>query len=81
MTRKTIPVATAVDRANYFLEHSGDDQAEQRKGVASFLEALLTDADAYAGFSYTHKAGFSYTGHFQAADETRRQYNVHRKAQ
>jgi hypothetical protein len=82
--RKTLPVATIVDRANHFLAHSVIGVADERKGVASFLEALLTDADAYAGFSYLNTAGVNYDGiaagqPFEALDDTRRQYNVHRK--
>jgi hypothetical protein len=82
--RKTVPVTTAIDRANHFLEHTDDDQREQRLGVASFLEALLIDANAYSGFSYTEKAGVNHDAikqgePFKALDDSRRLYYVHRQ--
>jgi hypothetical protein len=81
--RKTIPVTTAIERGNHFLANSEDDQTAQRAGVASFLEALLHEADAYAGFNYLPSAQVSHpydearrTTVFHAEDETRRFYYV-----
>jgi hypothetical protein len=34
------------------LAASPDDYDRERSGIASFLEALLHDADAYRGFGY-----------------------------
>lgn len=60
MARKTIEVRYIVERGNYYLANSEDEQAEQRKGVASMIELALHKADAYAGFGYTDKAGIDH---------------------
>lgn len=80
--RKTIPVVTALARANYFLANSPDDEARERQATANLLETLLHAANAYRGFRFTglDKAtydadGYPITGTY---DETRRQYLVHR---
>ena len=50
--RKTIAVAEIVDRANFMLQHSVDDYAAQRAGVAGLLETLLMETNSYRGFGY-----------------------------
>lgn len=82
--RKTLDVRLIIERANTFLATSDDDKIGQREGVASFLEALLHDANAYAGFGYLPSAGVNYDGiargeRFAADDESRRRYNTHAK--
>lgn len=67
--RKTIRVADAVARANYFLANSPDEQARARQATANFLESLLHSADAYHGFRFMDNVD---------GDESRRQYLVHR---
>lgn len=84
MARKTVPVATIVERGNHFLANSkanGTDQAK-REAVASFVETLLHEADAYAGFNYLPSSGMvkdeeGYAVDFK--DESRRFYYLHRK--
>lgn len=84
MARKTVPVTTIVEKANYFLANSKPEQKCARESVANFVEVLLLNVESYAGFSYLPAAGVNYEGiqrgeRFKARDESRRQYNVHRK--
>jgi hypothetical protein len=60
MPRKTIEVAYLVQKGNYFLAHSEDEQREQRLGVCSMIELALHNADAYAGYSHLDTAGVNY---------------------
>lgn len=85
MARKTVPVATVVEKVNFFLENSDDNQRCARESVANFAEVLLLSVESYAGFSYLPSAGVNYAGiergeRFKARDESRRRYNLHRKA-
>ena len=81
MTRKTVPVALIIERANHFLAESEDAQQDERYGVAGLLEAVLLDVGAYAGFSFLPAAGVTNgVDGFDALDTSRRQYNVHHKA-
>ena len=51
--RKTIDLASVVEVGNRMLADSQDDKAEGRVAVAIFLEEILRQANAYAGFAYT----------------------------
>lgn len=58
MARKTINVATVVERANTFLAApdsftiDGLDPRSQRLGVCGLLESILHETGNYAGFRY-----------------------------
>lgn len=80
--RKTVEVVTAIEKANFFLANTQDEMSAERKGVASFLETLLMQAGAYAGFRYLESAGITRNEQGYAAsidDETRVEYIVSRK--
>jgi hypothetical protein len=57
MARKTVELAYIVERGNYFLKHSEDEQREQRLGVCSMVELALHKANAYGGYSHLESAG------------------------
>ena len=67
MSRKTVKVIELVEKANRMLANSNDDRKDQRKGIASFIESVLFEADQYAGFGYIDGWG-------PYEDETRRIY-------
>lgn len=80
MPRKTIEVATVLERGNHFLANSPYSKQAERRAVANFMEVLLHEADAYAGFSYLPEAGVNYEAiergeDFDAEDESRRHYS------
>lgn len=82
MARKTIPVATILERGNHFLANSPDNKQQERYAVADFMEVLLHDADAYAGYHHLDSAGVNYDAiqrgeDFDARDDSRRHYNLH----
>jgi hypothetical protein len=84
VARKTVPVATIVEKANFFLANSKDEQKCARESVANFVEVLLLSVDSYAGFNYLPAAQVDYahierTRQFKARDESRRRYHLHRK--
>ncbi len=85
-TKKTISVALILKRANARLAQP-DSKAKQlgggvgqlrgvsyREGVASLLEFVLHEADAYAGFGYLDERYVE-----GKTDESRRCYYVHSK--
>jgi hypothetical protein len=77
--RKTLKTERVLELGNTFLRESADDQRAQRLGVASFLEAMLHEADAYKGYQHLDSAGVNYDeiargGSFSAADDSRRVY-------
>lgn len=77
--RKTVNITTVLERGNYFLKHSNDSQAAARAATANFMETLLRDADAYAGFGYLDTAGVDHDAPtFTCKDETRRHYYTHK---
>jgi hypothetical protein len=51
-TRKTVKVETLLNQANSYLKNTAPDQVELRRGVCSFIETVLFEANAYAGFGY-----------------------------
>ena len=57
MARRTVEVRYIVERGNYFLAHSEDEQREQRIGVCSMIELTLHKADAYGGYTHLESAG------------------------
>lgn len=78
-SRKTVEVAYLLERANYFLKHSEDDQVGERRGVCSMIELALHKANAYNGYLHLDSAGVNYdeikAGQpFSAVDESRRRY-------
>jgi len=76
--RSTLSLALTLERANNMLRESHDSQQQARYGVASFMEALLHDANAYAGFQYLTSAGVTNgVDGFDAVDESRRVYMLH----
>jgi len=50
--KKTRHVGELIDMANHFLLNTADEAKGERLGVASFLESILHQADAYKGFNY-----------------------------
>jgi hypothetical protein len=69
--RKTIEVSYIVERGNYFLAHSEDEQRDERKGVASMIELALHHAGVYAGYLYLESAGINHDGWNKAWDRHR----------
>jgi len=61
MSKKTIPVAFLLEKANNMLENSIPELAEARKSVANFISDVLSQTDNYKGFGYlpseTDKSG------------------------
>jgi hypothetical protein len=55
-TRKNVKVLTILERGNHFLANSPDSDRAERVATANFMETLLHDADAYAGFQYLGSA-------------------------
>jgi hypothetical protein len=51
MSRKTVPVADLVDRANRMLAADGSTP-EGRAAIAVMVESVLLDTGNYRGFSY-----------------------------
>lgn len=52
MARKTIAIQAVKDHANKMLRDSVPEVRAQREGICGFMDALLHDAGAYAGFNY-----------------------------
>jgi hypothetical protein len=55
MPRKTIAVERVLELANHYLRTSDGAESKmehKRMGVASLLEAILAECDAYSGYSY-----------------------------
>ena len=78
--RKTVKVSIVLDRANYYLKHSPDENVRERDAIAALCEGLLHDANAYAGYNYLESAEVDYDApRFTCKDETRRFYYLHRK--
>lgn len=80
--RQNVKVATILERGNHYLRESDDRNQRERLAVAGFMETLLHDADAYAGFTYTAAAGVNYAAiergdGFECEDESRRVYHRH----
>lgn len=77
--RKTVNITTVLERGNYFLKNSEPDKRAAREATANFMETLLHDADAYAGFGYLDSAGVDHDApKFTAKDESRRHYCTHK---
>jgi len=49
--KKTISVEFIKTKANRFLKDSDNDKAEERKQLHFFVEGLLLEVGAYAGFA------------------------------
>lgn len=61
MPRKTIEIAYVVEKGNYFLAHSEDEQREQRLGVCSMIElALHKYPNNYGGYLHLETAEIQY---------------------
>lgn len=56
MSKKTIPVAYLLEKANNILENSIPELVEARKSVASFISDILSQTDNYKGFGYLNPA-------------------------
>jgi hypothetical protein len=77
--RKTVSLRSAIETANTFLATSEPLKQGERKGIASFLEVLLTNAGAYQGFQYLPSAGLQREEGklVEIEDESRRSYFIH----
>lgn len=82
--RKTVEVAKVLASANFFLEHSPDEEVAERQATANLLEVVLHMANAYAGFRYLPSAEHQrnaegYILPDSTGDESRRFYYANAK--
>lgn len=56
MSKKTIPVAYLLEKANNMLENSIPELVEARKSVANFISDILSQTGNYKGFGYLNPA-------------------------
>lgn len=91
--RKTVQVVDLIEQANNFLLMSDESKRAERLGVCTFIENILHDAGAYAGFNYLYQRHLDEAGvkgkpgiifddvdhNHQYPDDSRRFYFVHRK--
>ncbi len=72
----TISVEYLRQKANHFLAESEDGWADQRRGIASFIELVLYESGNYSGFGYLDSAEVNYDAEkFECKDDTRRVYH------
>ena len=70
--RKTANIADLIATANHQLAYAGTREA--RRGIAGLLEAVLHDANAYAGYGYLPSELNARAGLIDDYDDTRRFY-------
>lgn len=87
MSKKTIPVAFLLEKANNMLEHSTLDLTQARESVAMFVADCLHQTGNYKGFGYlpteTDKSGFygkTCRIFFYVADSLKPEYDKYHEA-
>lgn len=87
MSKKTIPVAFLLEKANNMLENSIPELIQARESVASFISDVLSETGNYKGFGYINQSadnsgfyGKECRVFFYVADSLKAEYDKYHEA-